>query len=240
MKTANNTVLITGGSSGIGYALAVMFVKAGSRVIITGRDKARLEHIRQQHPQMEIFQADLRDVEGMARLAAAYPEVNVLVNNAGVQFNYNFIDSNASTDRVETEIDTNFTGHVLLTQAFLPGLLRHPSAAVINVTSTLGIIPKQNASVYCASKAAMHSFTQTLRWQLEGTAIKVFEVLPPVVDTPMTAGRAVSKVSPESVAQEVLKGFARDHFEMWIGKTKALRVLYRLSPVLAARFMRGI
>lgn len=238
MQLTNNTILITGGSSGIGYALALAFAGAGNRVIITGRNRNNLERVHSQHPDIEIAQADLRDPNTYQNLAARYPEVNVLINNAGVQFNYELTDATISAEQITTEINTNFTGHVLLTQAFLPVLLRHPQSAIINVTSTLGIVPKQNAAIYCATKAAMHSFSQTLRWQLEKTPVKVFEVLPPLVDTPMTAGRNSTKATPEDVAQEVVNGFASDRFEMWIGKTRGLRVIHRISPATAQRIMR--
>jgi short-subunit dehydrogenase involved in D-alanine esterification of teichoic acids len=107
------------------------------------------------------------------------------------------------------------------------------------VSSGLAIVPKQTASIYCASKAALHSFSKTLRWQLEGTAVKVFEVLPSVVDTAMTAGRGRAKISPDRLAEEFLRGFQRDQLEMRIGLVKVFAVLHRLAPSVVERLIRS-
>ena len=125
-----------------------------------------------------------------------------------------------------------------MTRAFLPGLLTRPAAAVVNVSSGLALVPKQTASVYCASKAGLHSFSKTLRWQLEGTSVRVFDVLPSVVDTAMTAGRGRAKISPERLAEEFWKGFSNDRFEMRIGLVKLFAQLHRIAPSLVERLIR--
>lgn len=124
----------------------------------------------------------------------------------------------------------NFLAPALLCRAYLPSLLRRESAAIVSVSSGLALVPKQGAAIYCASKAALHSFSETLRWQLEGTSVKVFEVLPPVVDTPMTAGRGRAQITPEQLADVFCRDFARDRFEMRIGLTKVFAFVHRTFP----------
>jgi short-subunit dehydrogenase involved in D-alanine esterification of teichoic acids len=139
---------------------------------------------------------------------------------------------------MEIELDINLVSPLYLTKLFLPQLLSQPTAAIVNVSSGLGIVPKQSAPVYCASKAALHSFTKSLRWQLEGSSVKVFEIIPPIVDTAMTRGRGRGKISPEALVEEFWTDFARNRYEIRIGKTKLLFVLQRLMPAIAERIMR--
>lgn len=238
MQTAHNTVLITGGTSGIGFALAQRFLQEDNAVIVTGTNAEKAKAVQRQLPTMTIEMADMRDRQALDKLVYQYPEVNILINNAGVQYNYDFADPTISIEQIETELDINLRSPLYLTKRFLPQLLTHPTAAIINVSSGLGIVPKQSAPVYCASKAALHSFTKTLRWQLAGTSIQVFEIIPPLVDTAMTHGRGRGKISPEALVEEFWRGFSQNRSEMRIGKTKLLFLLQRLLPELAERIMR--
>jgi short-subunit dehydrogenase involved in D-alanine esterification of teichoic acids len=113
------------------------------------------------------------------------------------------------------------------------------TAAIVNVSSGLGIVPKQSAPVYCGSKAGLHLFTKSLRWQLENSRIKVFEIIPPIVDTFMTQGRGRGKISPEVLVDEFWNGFQNDKYEMAIGRTKLLVFIHRFLPKLADRIMRN-
>lgn len=172
-------------------------------------------------------------------MVADYPDVNILINNVGIQSNYDFADRAISVDRVDTELDINLVAPLYLTKQFLPQLLTKQSAAIVNISSGLAIVPKQSAPIYCASKAALHSFTRALRWQIESTTVKVFEVIPPIVDTPMTAGRGRGKISPETLVAEFWTDFERDRYEIRIGKTKLLVILDRIMPTLAEQFIRS-
>jgi uncharacterized oxidoreductase len=239
MDTTNQTVLITGGAAGIGLALARRFHAAGNRVIVTGRDQARLAEAQARLPGLVAEIADMADQPALDRLAAAYPETTILINNAGVQHNYALADPSAPLDLVAQELQTNLIGPIYLTRRMLPQLLSKPSAAIVNVSSGLAFAPKQSAPVYCASKAAIHSFSTTLRWQLEPTAVKVFEIIPALVDTAMTAGRGSGKITPEALVDEFWAAFASDRYEIRIGKVKQLMLLRRLLPGLAERMMRG-
>lgn len=239
MRTTHHTVLITGGTSGIGLALAKRFLREGNAVIVTGTNAQKAEAVQQELPALTVELADMRDFQALEKLVHHYPDVNILINNAGVQYNYDFADPAIGPEQIATELDINLLGPLHLTKLFLPQLLRHPTAAIINVSSGLGIVPKQSAPVYCASKAALHSFTKALRWQLEGTSVRVFEIIPPIVDTAMTQGRGHGKITPEALVQEFWRGFSHDRDEMRIGKTKLLFVLQRLMPSLAERIMRS-
>lgn len=234
MERTGHTVLVTGGATGIGFALAKTFHEAGNRVILVGRTGDALTAASSKLPGSDIEIADVSVAADRAKLAERHRGVSVLINNAGIQRNAPFID--LSPADIEEEAGIDFLAPVLMCRAFLPAMLKMPSAAIVNVSSGLALVPKQTAAVYCASKAALHSFTKTLRWQLQGTPVKVFEVLPPVVDTPMTAGRGRAKITPDRLAQEFWRDFGRDHYEMRIGLTKWFAFMHRLAP----RFVEGL
>ena len=238
MKPTQNTVLITGGTSGIGLELARRFHRAGNAVIVTGRNPAALEQARAELPGLVAERVDMADLPALAALAARHPAVNVLVNNAAVQYNYDLADPGRGVELIDEELAINLLGPLRLTKLMLPGLLAHPAAAIVNVSSGLGIVPKQSAPVYCASKAALHSFSRSLRWQLEGGPVKVFEIIPPLVETPMTAGRGKGKIAPAALVDEFWAGFVADRTELRIGKTRLLFQLQRFAPALAERIMR--
>lgn len=236
MKTSDNTVLITGGATGIGFALAEKFHTANNRVIIVGRNEAALSKAAAALPGITTRVADISVPADRERLVAEFSNLSILVNNAGIQNNTPIAESTAA--EMEHELTVNFLAPTLLCRAFLPYMLKQNAAAIVNVSSGLALVPKQTAAIYCASKAALHSFSKTLRWQLECTSVKVFEVLPPLVDTAMTSGRGKGKISPTQLAEEFWQGFESDKLEMLIGKTKALSIINRLVPPVAERIMR--
>lgn len=162
-----------------------------------------------------------------------------MVNNAAVQYNYQFTDEQNLTYKIDYEISANLTAPIKLTTLLLPLLLKHKNSAVVNVSSGLFIAPKKSASVYCATKSAIHSFSKTLRYQLENTDTKVFEIIPALIDTPMTKGRGKSKLTPEKLAKEFIQNFNSDKFESYIGKTKLLKLISQISPKLADKIMKN-
>ena len=236
MKPSGHVVLVTGGGTGIGLALARKFLAAGNRVIIVGRTAEKLAAAATASPALETCVADVSVAADREKLVAAFPDTTILINNAGIQNIAPVLDS--TPEDIEHELHVNFLAPVLLTRAFLPNLLKQESAAVINVSSGLALVPKQTAPMYCASKAALHRFSTTLRWQLEGTPVKVFEILPPVVDTAMTAGRGRAKISPDQLADEFWQGFQHDRYEMRIGLTKYFALLHRLVPSVVEALVR--
>lgn len=238
MQTSQNTVLITGGSAGIGLALAQKFLEHNNQVIIMGRNLAKLKSVQQENPELIIHQADITRSADIAEIVAKFPDVNILINNAGVQFNYAIADEGWGSDCIDAEIDTNLRGPLHLIRAYLPHLQKHPYAAIINLTSGMSVVPKENAAIYSATKAALRQYTKALRWQLENTSIKVFEVIPSLVATEMTEGRGANKITPDQLAAEFWQGFTCDQYEIRIGKIKQLFLLNRFWPRLAEKLIR--
>ena len=203
MNLTNNTILITGGAAGIGFALARALALRGNRVIICGRNQAALDSAQAQVPELVTRVCDLNDSASrdalVGWLRAAHPDLNVLVNNAGVQYRRQLVEPDA-LDGLELEVATNFTAPVLLIGALLPTLQRHPSV-IINVSSGLAFAPMADVPVYCATKAALHSYTLSLRHQLRHTSVRVVEMAPPIVDTGLGGGARSSGTASASAAK---------------------------------------
>ncbi len=242
MNISKNTVLITGGASGIGFAFAKKFLEFNNTVIILGRNAEKLEQAKSAFPDVITYQCDLNNTTQVDQLAVLfeneYRNVNILVNNAGIQYNYHFLEEPNTRFKVEQEIGINLIAPLRLTSLFLPLLVQQESAAIINVSSGLGFVPKESAPVYCAAKAGLHIFSKALRYQLEASSVKVFEMIPPLVDTNMTKGRGNGKMSPDAVIEEFWEQFRRDRFEVMIGKVKVLRLLHRFLPGVAEKIVR--
>lgn len=186
MDITSNTVLVTGGASGIGLALAQRFLLAGSEVILCGRRQDKLQEAKNSHPTFHIHAADLSiDSERVSFhqwVTQQFPQLNVLVNNAGIQRRVQ-LDQNESWAETREEIAINLDAPIHLSRLFIPHLLKQRNPAILNVTSGLSFIPLTNVPIYCSTKAALHSFTQSLRHQLAKTPIQVIEIIPPAVDT---------------------------------------------------------
>jgi uncharacterized oxidoreductase len=186
MKTSGNTILITGGGSGIGLALAERLVRAGNEVIICGRRPEALAQAKEKVPALQTRACDVASEEDRVSLLewakTEFPQLNVLVNNAGIQRRLQ-LPASEPWAQTRQEIAINFEAPIHLAQLFLPHLLAQPQAAIINVTSGLAFSPLANVPVYCATKAALRSFTLSLRHQLLPTSVEVIEVVPPAVDT---------------------------------------------------------
>lgn len=188
MELASNTVLVTGGASGIGLALAERFLRAGSEVIICGRHEDTLRAAQAAHRGLHTRVCDVETAPGRVSLftwaAAAFPRLDVLVNNAGIRRRGPRLwEDQDGWEHVHQEIAVNFEAPVHLSQLFIPHLLKQPRAAIVNVTSGLGFAPMAAVPVYSATKAALHSFTVSLRHRLESTPIRVVEIIPPAVNT---------------------------------------------------------
>ncbi len=243
MKLHDNTILVTGGASGIGLALTRAFHARGNRVIVCGRREENLEALRRELPDVSAYACDLSDPASTQALADSvlveHPGINVLVNNAGVQFQGAWTDGTDLAPRIREEVTVNLVAPMLLTAALLPALARQPGAAVINLTSALALAPKKSAPVYCATKAGMRSFTRAIRYQLDGTGVAVHEVVPPLVDTAMTQGRGKGKISPEAFAREMLAGLEAGREEILVDRTRILHALHRVSPGTVRRLMKA-
>ena len=187
MQTAQNTILVTGGGSGIGRGLAESFHRLGNQVIIAGRRRGQLESVAAANPGMQLLtldQSDAADIERFATEATQrHPKLNVLINNAGIQHSEDLTAGRVVQVEHPGSVGANLLGPIRLTAALLPRLLAQPSSAVLNVTSALAFLPKAQVPTYCATKAALHSYTQSLRFQLRNTAVQVIEIMPPGVQT---------------------------------------------------------
>ena len=210
MQMSGNTLLVTGGGSGIGLALAKRFARRGNTVVIAGRRASALAEAKRQMPELETITADVATEAGRIALAEAarsrFPALNVLVNNAGIQQRPAPLLEPQDWSAHKAEIATNLEAPLHLTMLLLPHLARASHGAVINVTSGLAFVPLAAMPTYCLTKAALHSFTQSLRWQLRETAIKVAEIAPPAVNTDLGGpGLHTFGVDVDAFADDVLR-----------------------------------
>jgi len=215
MDLSGNTVLVTGGGSGIGLAITKRFLAAGSEVIICGRREDKLREAQKQHPELHIRVADMASQAGREELIAwairEFPSLNVLVNNAGLQRRARFGSDEAPWPERQQEIAINFEAPVHLCSLMLAHLRTQPRAAIINVSSGLAFVPGLFAPVYSATKAAMHSFSLSLRGELSNTPVEVIEIAPPAVNTDLggvgihTDGAPVDEFT-DSVMQRITEG----------------------------------
>ncbi|HZC43173.1 MAG TPA: SDR family oxidoreductase [Acidobacteriaceae bacterium] len=193
MKTTGNTILITGGGSGIGRGLAEAFHALGNTVVIAGRRKEMLEAATKANPGMGALALDIKDaasIRGFAKqIEASYPTLNVLINNAGIM-KLEDLRTATGTEVAEQTIGINLLGPIRLTTALLPLLRQQPHSTIMTVSSGLAFVPLAPTPTYCATKAAIHSYTQSLRYQLKDTATEVLELIPPYVATDLMGSSA--------------------------------------------------
>lgn len=221
MKLNPNTILITGATSGIGLALAERFLRLNNEVIICGRREERLREIQQQHPSIHIRLCDVGDQSQRESLVAwvtkDFPNLNILVNNAGIQRRFDLVQP-SEWGRIEEEISINLEAPIHLTQLLIPHLLCLQDAAILNITSGLAFVPMARAPVYCATKAALHSYTLSLRHQLSKTPISVIEVIPPSVNTDLGGvGLHTAGVPLDEFADAVFTGLKNNEIEISYG-----------------------
>ncbi len=200
MKLTGNTILITGGGSGIGRGLAQSFQGMGNQVIIAGRRRQALEKPTQANPGMKSIVLDIEDPASIRALAAEmakeYPALNVVINNAGIMRPEDLRDQPDDSGDAEAIVRTNLLGPIRLTAALLGQLQKQAHSAIVNVSSGLAFVPLAMTPTYCATKAAIHSYTQSLRYQLRGTATEVVELIPPYVATELMNGASDPRAMP--------------------------------------------
>jgi uncharacterized oxidoreductase len=234
LDVGGNTVLVTGGATGIGFALAEKFVIAGCVVIVCGRRKSKLQAAKQKLPALHIRQCDISvELERRSLLrwtTRRFPDLNILVNNAGIQRQMDFTSPTVSKPQSpeDDEVTINLAASIRLCALFAPILLKRKKAAIVNISSGLAFVPIAMMPVYCATKAAIHSFTVSLRHQFRDTSVRVFEAAPPTTDTELDASfageqeEAYRGISPQEVAAAIIEGMKADKQEILVGQAQGL------------------
>ena len=233
MNTSGNTILITGGATGIGLALAEAFLEKENEVIICGRREDKLAQAKDKFPQLHTLTCDVADRQKQKQLyvkvLANHPALNILVNNAGIQKEVNFKKGLTDLQDEEDEIAINLQAPVRLSARFIPHLFKQKKAAIVNISSGLAFIPIAFMPLYCATKAALHSFSLSLRHQLRNTPVRVFEIIPPTTDTELDRGardrrgQADRGIQPDIVAAAAIEAMEKDEFEIAVGQAEFLR-----------------
>ena len=236
MQLTGRTILITGGSAGIGLAFALKFLELGNEVIVTGRRQAVLDAIKAQHPRIHTIQSDIADPDQIAALAARmqaeFPALDVLMNNAGVGAAMDLRAPANDLAALTSEVDINLGGVIRMTSALI-GLLTGNQGTIINVSSGLAFVPLPSNAIYSATKAAVHSYTQSLRFQLEESGVEVIELMPPAVRTDMTnefAAHGISMISTAELVRQTFAALKAGTLEIHPGQTKQMALLRRLAP----------
>jgi uncharacterized oxidoreductase len=236
MRLTGRTILITGGSAGIGLAFALKFLELGNTVIVTGRRQAVLDALKAQHPKLHTIQSDVADPEQIAALAARvtkdFPKLDVLMNNAGVGASTNLRTPAADLAGLMTEVEINLGG-VIRTTSALMDILTANRGTVINVSSGLAFVPVPAMPIYSATKAAVHSYTQSLRFQLEDSGVEVIELMPPAVRTEMTSEfdeAGISMISADQLVKQTLAALRAGKPEIRPGQSNLLALMRRLAP----------
>ena len=239
MQFSHRTVLITGGTSGIGLELARRLLERDNTVIVTGRNQEKLEAVKKSLPGIHVFKSDVSDPEAIAALHASvvseFPRLDTLINNAGIMRNLK-LNQAQSLDDITREIEINFSGPVRMIQTFLPHLRTRQSALIVNVSSGLAFVPFPAAPVYSATKAAMHSFTQSLRIQLNGTRVTVVELAPPGVETSLFRGEFAEEMRGEKgmdvtvLVSKAMAAMEAGKLEVRPGLSKLLKIMSRVAP----------
>src|SRR6266849_5377820 len=222
MKLKSNTILITGGASGIGYELTKQLTALGNTILITGRDQPKMDRAKAALPKIHTFRSDVSDPKAIATLyeevTKQFPELNILINNAGIMR------------------EINMSGPIRMVKQFLPHLKTKSEAAIMNVSSGLAFVPLPTSPVYCATKAGVHSFTESLRVQLKNTKVKVFELALPATQTELLGAfnsedmKVVSIMKVEDMVKVAVKGMQADRFEIRPGQANQLKMMSRVAP----------
>ena len=244
MELINNTILITGGTSGFGFEFASRFLKLGNTVIITGRNREKLEETKKKLPRVHIIQSDVSKPHEIINLyedvAREFPALNILINNAGEMRMINLHEEWDLKD-LTREIEINLMGPIRMVQEFLPLLKTKKNAAILNVTSGIALGPFPLSPIYGATKSGLRSYTQSLRVQLKNTRVAVFELVAPGSTTPLndnfkhlfneTDGfRWNLMMTPEKIVDQAILGLKRNKFEVYPGIARVMRVMSRLAP----------
>ncbi|QNL50148.1 SDR family NAD(P)-dependent oxidoreductase [Olivibacter sp. SDN3] len=242
MELKNSTILVTGGTSGIGLEFVKQLTKKEANIIVTGRNLDKLNETKKQFPKISIFQSDvskLQDIEQLYKdVTEQFPQLNIIINNAGIMRNLDLQDTGLSLENITSEIETNLSGTIRMNHRFLPHLKTKKSSAIVNVSSGLAFLPFPMSPIYSVTKSGVHVYSKVLRLQLKNTSVKVFELVPPLTETTLmnaftddvdknTLGSAMKVEKMVGVA---INGLLKDKFEIKPGMSKALKLIGRIAP----------
>ncbi len=239
MELKNSTILITGGTSGIGLELVKQLTKEGANIIVTGRKLDALNETKKQFPHVHTFQSDVSKAEDIKRLyedvTTLFPDLNVIINNAGLMRLIDLQDQSLSLENINTEITTNLTGTIQMVHQFLPHLMKQKTAAIVNVSSGIAFMPYSSAPIYSAAKAGVHAYTQALRLQLEDTHIKIFEMIPPGVNTNLQNDWEIhpnpnQMMSVDKMVEVAVDGLKKDKKELKPALINVIKYGTRIAP----------
>jgi len=237
MKLSGHTILVTGGSAGIGLAFATKFLDLGNEVIISGRRKSKLDEVKAKYPRLHTIASDVGDAAAVASLAAEvkqrFPKLDVLMNNAGVMVSRNLGVPAADLAALTSEIEINVNGTIRTTSA-LVDVIRANKGTIINVSSALAFVPLTSAPIYCATKAAIHSYTTSLRFHLQDAGVHVVELMPPAVKTDLTAelseGDGFKLITTDELVAATIKALEAGKVEIRPGQSNQLHWMSRIAP----------
>ncbi len=245
MDLKNSTVLITGGSSGIGLEMVKQLTEEGATIIITGRNVDALHKAQAQYPKVHIFQSDVSKPEDIQQLyediTEQFPTLNMIVNNAGAMRLIDLRDSSLELENISREIDINLTGTVQMVHQFLPHLLQQAESAIVNVSSGIAFMPYSVAPVYSATKAGVRAYTQALRLQLQDTRVKVFEMIPPGVNTNLQSDWVIQPkpsqmMDVDKMVNVVVKSLKNDTLEIKPFLINILKAMSHIAPGMLMKF----
>jgi uncharacterized oxidoreductase len=243
MNISNKRILITGGGSGIGFEIARQLSAKGNQVLITGRTETKLQQAAAKLKGVHYFAADINDGSSVSKLKTfliqKFNGLDILINNAGHAAVYRLTDGAGAAGKAAEEIKTNYISVIRVTDELMPLLQKSPEAAIVNVSSIAALVPNSVIPTYSASKAALHSYTQSLRYALsKTTGIKVFELMPPLVDTDFSVEIGGSNgIPPAEVADSLIEALEKDVYEIHTGKTAYIYETSRSSPAEAFKLM---
>ncbi len=229
------TILITGATSGIGRALKDRLLAEGHELIIVSRTGAKNK------AGVTAYACDLSDPHAVvalcSNLKARHPDISIIINNAAVQYAATLVET--TPKQVVEEAMLNLVAPALIAQAFLPTLFKQSGAsAIVNISSGLAFFPKEATTLYCATKAALHSLTQSLRYACEGSHVLVTEAILPLVATPMTEGRGRGKIAADRAARAIITGLKANRAEIWVGKARLIPFIQRFAPSVGRSLLR--
>ncbi|NII81046.1 MULTISPECIES: SDR family oxidoreductase [unclassified Pedobacter] len=239
MDLKNSTILITGGTSGIGLELVKQLTEQESTIIVTGRKPEALHETKRRFPNIHLFQSDVSNPQDIERLykevTQQFPDLNIIVNNAGEMRLLDVQDASKDLENITREIDINLTGTIRMVYQFLPHLIKKRTAAIVNVSSAIAFMPYSTAPVYSASKAGVHAYSQALRLQLNKTSVKVFELIPPGVNTNLQNDWVLppnpsQMMDVDKLVSVAIKGLLNDTPEIKPFLVQVIKILSRLMP----------